>query len=310
VGALIHAFRAAVYCIGRGFDIAHFHALGPGVMAIIGRLFTKATIITTVHGRDDKRDKWGLAARTILKLAVHVSARVPHATLVVSQTLADEYLEEFDRKTTVVPNSTHRIDAVEPGPTLERFGVKRHGYFVSVGRLVPEKAPHELVAAHAKTLTDMPLLVVGGAAGTELYVQELERTTDGSSKILFTGPLYGDELAEVLTNAGGFITSSHLEGLPTALIEAGRAGLPVIASDIPPHCEILETEGGDDGRRVYPVGNVEALTSLIDEVAENLSEEMLGAKLFAPKLDERYAPPRTAETHEQAYLATIAVRSG
>ena len=59
VGAMLHAFRATIWTIGRGFDIIHFHALGPGLMSIIARLFTRATVIITVHGRDDKRDKWG-----------------------------------------------------------------------------------------------------------------------------------------------------------------------------------------------------------------------------------------------------------
>ena len=309
VGAMIHALRAAIYCVGRGFDVQHFHALGPGVMSIIGRLFTRSTIVTTVHGRDDRRDKWGFAARTILKFAAHVSARVPHSTLVVSQTLADEYLAEFDRVTTVVPNSTHRIEPVPPGGTLDRFGVVAEQYFVSVGRLVPEKAPHELVAAFAAASTEKPLLVVGGAAGTESYVQGFEHIGAANQRVIFTGPLYGDELAEVLTNAGAFITCSHLEGLPTALIEAGRSALPIIASDISPHCEILATTEGANGRRVYPVGNVEALSSLIDEVAENLDEERLGAKDLAVELDDRYAPPRTAEVHEGAYLAAQSARS-
>lgn len=309
IGAMVHAFRAASYCVGRDFDIIHFHALGPGLMSIIGRFFTKSTVLTTVHGRDDKRDKWGRGARLLLRFAATVSARVPHSTLVVSGTLANEYADEFRRATTVVPNSTHAIRAVEPGPTLERFGLQPQRYFVSVGRLVPEKAPHEMINAYKEAITTMPLVIVGGPAGTESYVDHLhEIAKDSPNPIIFTGPLYGDELAEVLTNAGCFTTSSHLEGLPTALIEAGRAALPIIASNIEPHCEILDTTEGSEGRRTYPMGNSKALAEAFALVEANLYDEQFGAKLLASELDDRYAPPRTAEVHEHAYLAAIGQR--
>jgi glycosyltransferase involved in cell wall biosynthesis len=303
IGAMIHALRGAIYTIGRGFDIVHFHALGPGLMAILTRLFSRSKTVVTVHGRDDKRDKWGRMARMILRVAATSSARVPHATLVVSESLAAEYAKEFGRATTVVPNSTHPIAPMPAGQTLERFGLTQGHYFVSVGRLVPEKAPHELIAGYREAHTDLPLVIVGGAAGTEDYEHHLRDLADKDERIIFTGPLYGDELAEILTNAGVFVTSSHLEGLPTALIEAGRAALPIIASDLPPHREILATTTGDFGRRVYPVGSIDALGEMLTLVANDLSEERHGAKVLAAELDARYAPARTAEVHEAAYFS-------
>ena len=309
IGAMIHALRATLFCIGRDFDIIHFHALGPGLMSIIARALTRSTVVTTVHGRDDRRDKWGRAAQMLLRGAAVVSAKVPHSTLVVSRGLADEYADEFRRATSVVPNSTHAIQAVEPGDVLERFGLEPGRYFVSVGRLVPEKAPHEMIRAFSGALTSMPLVFVGGAAGTESYVDHLHELAGKSeNRIVFTDALYGDELAEMLTNAGAFVTSSHLEGLPTALIEAGRAALPIIASDISPHLEILDTDSGTDGRRVYSVGNTSELSELFALVEDHHTEELFGAKMLAAELDDRYAPARTAEVHEQAYLAALGFR--
>ena len=205
VGAMIHAGRAALYCIGRGFDVIHFHALGPGLMTIIARLFTRATVVVTVHGRDDQRDKWGRGAKAVLRFAATVSARVPHATLVVSKALAANYADEFGRVTTVVPNSTNAIKSIPPGPTLERFGLEAGRYFVSVGRLVPEKAPHDIIAARGEAHTDFPLVIVGGAAGTEDYVGHLEEMAAADAGVIMTGPLYDDALAEILAPIGSSV---------------------------------------------------------------------------------------------------------
>ena len=225
-GAMIHALRAAIYCIGRNFDIVHFHALGPGMMSIISRVMTKSTVVVTVHGRDDKRDKWGRGARLILRFAARVSARVPHSTLVVSETLAHEYADEFHRSTTVVPNSTNAIAEVAAGETLARFGLSPQRYFVSVGRLVPEKAPHETIAAYRQATTEMPLVLVGGAAGTESYVKHLHDVAGDSKNVIFTGALYGDELAEMLTNAGGFVTSLTSKASPQRSSKQGEQPFP------------------------------------------------------------------------------------
>ena len=140
------------------------------------------------------------------------------------------------------------------------------------------------------------------------YVDHLKSLAAEDENIILTGPLYGDELAEILTNAGGFVTSSHLEGLPTALIEAGRAALPILASDISPHCEILNTDSGIDGRRIYSTGDPKELGDLMTMISEHHAEELFGAKLLAAELDERYAPARTAEVHEHAYVSAIAHR--
>ena len=43
-------------------------------------------------------------------------------------------------------------------------------------------------------------------------------------------------------------------------------------------------------------------------VSEHHEEELFGAKLLAAELDERYAPARTGEVHEHAYVSAIAHR--
>ena len=55
-----------------------------------------------------------------------------------------------------------------------------------------------------------------------------------------------------------FVQPSLLEGLPITLLEAASYGVPVVASDIAPHLEVLGTVSGP-GRRTFPTGDLPAL---------------------------------------------------
>ena len=57
--ALTSSLFAAVVATLKGYDIIHFHALGPSLFSFVPRLFSNAKIITTCQGLDWQRGKWG-----------------------------------------------------------------------------------------------------------------------------------------------------------------------------------------------------------------------------------------------------------
>ncbi|MGK2955520.1 MAG: glycosyltransferase family 4 protein [Solirubrobacterales bacterium] len=299
LGALVHAFMATLWALPRGFDVLHYHALGPGLPAVIPRILTSSRIVQTVHGRDDQRAKWGLLPRLILSLGFRLSAVVPHETLVVSRQLQGQYLQRFGRATTVVPNAVRPVERRPPGPLLESYGLEPRGYLLFVGRLVPEKAPHELIHGFLKSGVCAKLVLVGGTTDAALYADVINEAARASCDVVMAGPLYGGDLAELLDNAAIFVTASHLEGLPTTVIEAGRAGVPCLASDIPPHLELLEPAG--PGRRLFRVGDLDDLAEMLVSMWAQLDTERDGAARLAHEFDARFSVERAVDTHEIAY---------
>ncbi|HMC41504.1 MAG TPA: glycosyltransferase family 4 protein, partial [Acidimicrobiales bacterium] len=123
----------------RGFDVVHFHAVGPGLLAPLPRYLSGARVVQTVHGFDADRAKWGATARRVLQVAQHMSARVPDATITVSRFLQDEYRRRYRRETIFIP---HGVIQPEPRPAheiMQRYDLRPGGYVLFVGRLVPEK---------------------------------------------------------------------------------------------------------------------------------------------------------------------------
>lgn len=85
-------------------------------------------------------------------------------------------------------------------------------------------------------------------------------------------------MAEIVRGAGLFILPSNLEGLPLAMLEAMQEGIPVVASDIPPHRQLIGMNRG----RLFHAGDLESCIQMIDWAIQH-SKEM---KKMAQKAQE------------------------
>lgn len=237
--AIVHSVFASLACWRGGYDVVHYHAMGPCLASPITRLRGRK-VVATIHGQDWRRGKWGLAASTVLRLSEWMALRVPHTTISVSETLAKTYQDQTGRPVVYIPNGI-TIDPGDDVAVLEEFGLTDGGYVFSAGRLVPEKGVHYLIDAHARIDDAPPLVIAGDSSNTDDYVREL-RAKAGAS-VVFTGYQYGARLAALFRHAALFVLPSDLEGLPIVLLEALAYGVPVLASDIPPNVEVLGENG-------------------------------------------------------------------
>jgi glycosyltransferase involved in cell wall biosynthesis len=81
-------------------------------------------------------------------------------------------------------------------------------------------------------------------------------------------PVQGSRLAEIVRGAGFFVLPSDLEGLPLVMLEAMREGIPVIASDIAPHRQLIGNERGTLFRAGDRQSLIETLKSALDRPIE------------------------------------------
>ncbi len=259
---------ATVAALSGAYDVVHFHAMGPALCAPLLRLRPSCRIVATVQGRDDRRSKWGPIAQRIIRIGAWSTARVAHETIVVSRQLEEDYRIEFDRESTYIPNG---VD--DPGPVigteeLERMDLKPNGYFLYVGRLVPEKGIDMISAAYSLVDADLPMVIVGSAAGTNSYVEAMRTAARGDSRVQFVGERRGEALRQLYSNARAVVMPSHLEGLPIVLLEAVSFGTAVVCSDIAPILEVVGTTSRP-GARIFRDGDVHGFA---EALRENLSD--------------------------------------
>lgn len=222
-------------------DIIHIHAVGPALLTWLARLARpQAKVIVTFHCIDRQHQKWGVLARIMLWLGEWSAMKFAHEVVAVSRTLQQYSYEVYKRSVQYIPNGVSQAQSQPASVIKEQFGLDKDSYIVMVARLVRHKGVHHLIKAYTQLATDKKLVIVGGSAFTDEYVEELKQMAAGNNDIIFTGFQNGRALEELFSNAYCYVLPSESEGLPIALLEAASYGLPLIASDIPANLEIVQ----------------------------------------------------------------------
>jgi glycosyltransferase involved in cell wall biosynthesis len=298
--AIVHSAIATLPATASRFDIVHYHAIGPGLMAVLPRWLSPARVVLTVHGLDDQRAKWGRGAAMVLRTAGWLSGRVPDATVVVSRDLERHYRQRHPRQPVFyIPNGVTPPPRRPPDGALARLGLTPGRYLLFVGRFVPEKAPDLLVRAFRRVPGDSRLVLTGNSSFTNDYVQALRERAAEDPRVVLAGFVYGADLEELYGNAAAFVLPSELEGLPLTLLEAAAAATPVVVSSIPPHVEVVGDDG--PGHRLVAPGDEVTLGHVLAQVLANPAHERTGAAALADRVRRGYRWPAAAATTERVY---------
>ncbi len=230
----------------RRYDVIHIHALGPALFCWLPFLLSSSKVVVYCHGLDWQRVKWGKFSSFLIHLGEKLAVRYSNEMVVVSQELRRYFWETHGRETVYIPNGPAQYAPSDQDFSFgKRLGLEAGKYLVFLGRLVPEKCPDLLIEAFLKLKQrGWKLAIVGGNSDTSAFQERLSGLVKGDPRVIFTGVLRGRYLAEVVRGAGIFVLPSEVEGLPLAMLEAMQEGLPIVASDIPPHHQLLGNDRG------------------------------------------------------------------
>jgi glycosyltransferase involved in cell wall biosynthesis len=275
-------------------ELLHIHAIGPALCGPLARLLGMKLIVTH-HSNNFEHSKWNRLAKIILRIGAWCAVAASDKVIVVSQSLTKELEQRY-------PTLKHKIEYIPNGATilpvgkadvetgkalLERYDLKSRKYVIAVGRLVPEKGFHDLIAAFREMDSDFKLVIVGKADHHDSYAESLLR--HASDRIIFTGFQDQAILRSLYADASLFVLPSYHEGLPIAALEAGAMGLPLVLSDIQPNLDI-----GLPAGNYFPVGDT---VSLRRKLLENHNSFRVDPEEIAKRFDWDVAAEATADVY-------------
>ena len=182
--AIVHTFRAINEAKRLGADILHIHAIGPALLVPYAKALGMRVVFTH-HGPDYDRDKWGRAAKAMLKLGERMGCTFADDVIVISDVIRNLIKRKYGRTERVhlIYNGVSQPEICGYPEYFRELGIEKGKYILGMCRFVPEKNLHHLVAAYAK-LKSEERRVKNQDAGVKLVLAGDTDFEDGYSRSL------------------------------------------------------------------------------------------------------------------------------
>jgi len=296
-------------------DVVHTHMAKAG---LLGRLAAgiarrpRPVVVHTFHGHV-LTGYFGRATSVVYTWLERWLARITDALLAPSQGTADQLVA-------LGIGETGKFRVVPYGFDLSRFASSAHlrtaarsqlgigsrdVLLVFVGRLVPIKRLDVLLQAVARAHGENPhvRLALVGEGTSRAELERLATNLGLASVVRFLG--FREDVVPILAAGDVAVLSSANEGSPLALIEAGAAGLPAIATAVGGVPEVLTPETGV----LVPAGDHASLATAILRVSGNASlREKMGVAARARSHD-RFSLSATVNRVSTIYEELLRVRT-
>jgi len=294
-------------------DVVHTHASKAGAL---GRLAASRVLgaakVHTFHGHVLEGYFGTLTSRALIA-GERALARRTDRVLAVSRATGDDLVRlgvvTEDRLAISPPGiDLAPLLALEAGgghngPWRRRIGASGSDFLMAVvGRLAEVKCPGRVVDVLQMVGPRCPslrLVFVGDGAERPALERRLASLPEEErERVHLAGAVA--EMPELLAEVDGLLSCSRAEGLPVAMIEAGAAGLPVVASNVGGVAELVEHE--ETG--LLPEDTA-GLARAIIRLAEDRELGRAFGRRARARVAERHSAVALADRLEMVYLEAM-----
>lgn len=285
VAALVRQIRASRP------QMLHAHSAAAGVVARVAGCITRTPVVYTVHGFAFKAGApW--PRRALAWLVEALCAPLTRHLVCVSrhELRLARCLPIAARHCSAVANALEDL----PGGARARDLPAR---IVMVARMAAPKRPdlllHALALLRDETGTEIPATLAGD--GPDLAAHQALAQHLGLKAVEFTGLC--TDVPGLLEQHGVFVLLSDHEGLPISVIEAMRAGLAIVASDLPGLRELLPTPA--QGLRVP--NDTHAVAAALQRLAHDPTLRTALGQAARERYTQAYTPAHMAQAVLDVY---------
>jgi len=305
----VDTHRRTIAALESGFRrhdvaVAHSHEFAMGICGTVAARRTGSGHVITMHGGRHYASSWHR------RLALRLAATHSGAMVAVCREAADALQRDLwlpRRRVLTIPNGVFPPDVTNPAPLRADLGLAEQDVLVvAVGNLYPVKGHRYLIEALGLLRERHPQLHVALVGRGELHgpLTTLARAHGVGDRVHLLG--FRPDVGSVLAAADVFAMPSLSEGLPLALLEAMRAGLPIVATDVGGIRSALAD--GEAGLLVPPANPHAFADALARIIAEPGLAPLLGAR--AESVGEaEFDFQHTADSYASLYATLLPARA-
>jgi glycosyltransferase involved in cell wall biosynthesis len=305
---LIHLLREG------DFDVVHTHSAKAGALGrFAAHRVGVPAIVHTFHGFPFHDFQFGPVRSTYIALERSLG-RITDQFLAVGGAVAAQAISlriaPAERIRTIASAIELDILPASPGNRAAARHLMRLPEDVqvvgAVGRLAPQKAPQDLVAAiEAMGRSNVYCVWVGDGPLRQEVTRLIERRKL-TNRFLLLGERH--DVAALLPGFDVFALASHYEGLPCSVVEAMTCGIPVVATAVNAVPEVVVP--GRTGLLVpanAPMLLGRALAYLLDHPAEGSRMSLAARTQLGDRFDPKVLGRDLAETYELALTSSTRI---
>lgn len=296
-------FRLARFLSSQDFDLVQCHLTYANIIGTLCGRLAGLPVVNTLHSIADVLQEFHPMIGSLETWAMrHWANRI----VAVGHTIRNSFQSRLrGRSIEVVPNAVSIPIIITPAQRVklrkEVAGDPAKTILISVGRFAPAKGYEDLVLAFSMLVTSYPdivLLLVGdGPLFGEIH--NLVSKSGLEKNVFLLGKR--NDVPSLLAASDLYVSSSHWEGLPLAILEAMMAGLPIVATGVGDIPSVVTADIGLVVPPHQPESIAEAIAKLLDEPARLRQMGAAGRALAV----EQYSPQAWMERLLNLYAQTL-----
>ena len=270
------------------------------IRAIGGRL------LVNPDGHEWLRAKWSLPVRKYWKISEQLM--VKYADLLVCDSkniekyISEDY-KQYQPKTTYIaygtdttPSSLKAEDA-KVRDWYQEKGVSENGYYLVVGRFVPENNYEAMIREFIKSKSKKDFVLITNVEQNKFYDQLLQDTGfDKDPRVKFVGTVYDQELLKYIReNAFAYFHGHEVGGTNPSLLEALASTKLNLLLDVG-----FNREVGEDGAIYWRKDNLQHIIKISEELSQEEIEKM--NKLSTKQVKERFSWEFIVDEYETLFI--------